>query len=334
MHRLTTVRNRLSTVAALLETRVALTENADTEANEEHGPIDCGIEEIDAMNLDELQSLYTSLLNQVKHLHETSVELDESARKIGIRLMDYCSTGPAEGRMSRIKEQEVARLADEHLANLPKDWEPSPLPWLGPPPLDGNEDDDDDEGYHHSDNTSADAYGGEEDDGQNGGFAIVEEYNELSKAELLEIEREWEGWTDDDYSWSPDDAKGIPVPDFFHEQTFDDGAADQESLEDTLSRMEEEWGEWENYVASQSGSSTRETETSLMSESSDGSEMDGVENTESDVVGPDYSQSEADLADSEQRKKKEWRFDRQMIGDAALIENDNTIQNQTNKSWE
>jgi hypothetical protein len=76
------------------------------------------------MSIEELQSLSSNLGERFAEALQTVQELDESAKRIGSRLMDYCSSDGAEYRMSSFKQEKLARMMDEHLASLPEDPKP------------------------------------------------------------------------------------------------------------------------------------------------------------------------------------------------------------------
>lgn len=50
-------------------------------------------------------------------------ELSESLTHLGRRLLDYCVAAGAEGRNSRSKQEELAKMLEEHIASLPDDRE-------------------------------------------------------------------------------------------------------------------------------------------------------------------------------------------------------------------
>ena len=225
MGRLSVATSNLSVVSTLLTDRLALVDQAEGIEPEKELQIDSGIEALDSMNLEELQTHSVQLLEKVRDLHRTVAQLGEAEKRINVRLMDCSTRTKSEGRMSVAQQQEASRLADEYLASLPPDYKPTPIPGLGDARgalVPDDDDDDDDDAY--ADNS--------EEDGQ----ANFEE-------DMLAISREWADWMDDGYTWSPDDVNMEP-PDFLLDERFDSDEGDEETLTETLARLDKEWGEF------------------------------------------------------------------------------------------
>jgi len=75
--------------------------------------------------VDELSSLCSTLGEQLSEAMQTVKELDESSKRIGSRLMDFCSTGGSSYRMSTAKREKFIKMLDDHLENLPEDPKPT-----------------------------------------------------------------------------------------------------------------------------------------------------------------------------------------------------------------
>lgn len=73
----------------------------------------------------ELSSLCSTLGEQLAEAMQTVKELDESSKRIGARLMDYCSTDGSSYRMSTAKRERFIKMLDDHLENLPEDPKPT-----------------------------------------------------------------------------------------------------------------------------------------------------------------------------------------------------------------
>ena len=75
----------------------------------------------DLMEDEELSSLCNSLCGKVSEAMRIVHDLTESSKRVGSRLLDYCSDDGVEGKMSTAKQEELAKMLDDHLASLPKD---------------------------------------------------------------------------------------------------------------------------------------------------------------------------------------------------------------------
>ena len=130
LKRMVLLKRRWMVAAAALELR--LNENADGRNNENSTSIlaiDDAEPKGDAENSDtdieELSSLCSSLGEQLSEAMQTVKELDESSKRIGSRLMDYCSADGSSYRMSIAKHERFTKMLDDHLENLPEDPKPT-----------------------------------------------------------------------------------------------------------------------------------------------------------------------------------------------------------------
>ncbi|KAI2489544.1 DNA primase catalytic core [Fragilaria crotonensis] len=185
----------------------------------------CGIKELDSMNIGDLQLYCQSLMTRSHQLHDTVLQLDASATRIATRLMEYSRGDAAEGRISVAKQEQLFREIDELMSELPDDGEPE-----------------------ETGNPSVDA------EGRTGKPRLAFEqtpYNKELEDQYFQldmefIEKSWGEMNDDDYVWSmPDEnsATGPEPPEFRGLQSFVEDES-EESLEDALSRIDEEWGDW------------------------------------------------------------------------------------------
>ena len=76
------------------------------------------------MDLAELEALSGSLGKRFSEALQTVQELSESAKRIGSRLLDYCSTEGVEYRLSSAKQERLYEMMDEHVGGLPEDLRP------------------------------------------------------------------------------------------------------------------------------------------------------------------------------------------------------------------
>ena len=72
----------------------------------------------------ELATLHLELSQQVLDAIKVARELSESASQLKNRLLDYCASDTGEGRISTAKQEELAKMLDTHLAELPDDPRP------------------------------------------------------------------------------------------------------------------------------------------------------------------------------------------------------------------
>jgi DNA primase catalytic core len=184
----------------------------------------CGIKELDSMNIGDLQLYCQSLMTRSHQLHDTVLQLDASATRIATRLMEYSRGDASEGRISVAKQEQLFREIDELMSELPDDCDPQetvqPVDSAarnGKPRL----------GLDRT------PYNKELEDYQ---FQLDMEF----------IEKSWGVMNDNDYVWSmPDEnsATGPERPEFRGLESIVEDES-EESLEDALSRIDEEWGDW------------------------------------------------------------------------------------------
>jgi len=130
LKRMVLLKRRWMVAATALELR--LNENA-VSRNDENSTTILAIDDAepkgDAENSDtdieELSSLCSSLGEQLSEAMQTVKELDESSKRIGSRLMDYCSADGSSYRMSNAKHERFIKTLDDHLENLPEDPKPT-----------------------------------------------------------------------------------------------------------------------------------------------------------------------------------------------------------------
>ncbi len=75
----------------------------------------------DNLDDEELEILCKNLGDEVLNAIDTLRELTESSKQLGRRLLDYCSVDGTEGRVSKVKQEELAKMVEDHIANLPDD---------------------------------------------------------------------------------------------------------------------------------------------------------------------------------------------------------------------
>jgi len=114
------IKKRWLATAHALEVRISMLAQNNTITNHETD----SHPQFAGMSIEDLQSLSSNLGERFAEALQTVQELDESAKRIGSRLMDYCSSDGAEYRMSTFKQEKLARMMDEHLASLPEDPKP------------------------------------------------------------------------------------------------------------------------------------------------------------------------------------------------------------------
>jgi hypothetical protein len=133
LKRMALLKQRWTAAATALEGR--LKENTDGENSGDNstaltmGDVAPGDVETFRMHSDteikELSSLCSTLGKQLAEAMQTVKELDESSKRIGARLMDYCSTDGSSYRMSNAKRERFVKMLDDHLENLPEDPKPT-----------------------------------------------------------------------------------------------------------------------------------------------------------------------------------------------------------------
>jgi hypothetical protein len=195
-----------------------------------------GIKELDSMNVGDLQLYCNSLMTRLKQLYEAVKQLDDSAKRMSIRLLEYNRGGDdIEGRISAAKQREVCEMVDELLNELPDDYEPKALDHLRDPlellSLFKTSSADDKSGSSVNRELSPEA----------------ETY--LLQKDLLEIENDWCEMGRNDYQWSmPEDfASARRQPNFHtsHSMEYDAELEYDEPIEETIKRIEEDWDGWE-----------------------------------------------------------------------------------------
>ena len=75
----------------------------------------------DNLDDEELKNQCTNLGQNILDAMNTVRDLTESSKQLSGRLLDYCSADGMEGRLSKSKQDELARMLAEHLASLPDD---------------------------------------------------------------------------------------------------------------------------------------------------------------------------------------------------------------------
>ena len=186
----------------------------------------CGIKQLDSMNIGDLQLYCQSLLTRSQQLHATVLQLDASATRISTRLMEYSLGDAAEGRIPVAKQEQLCREIEEFLNELPDDEDPEETDTsLAIDP--------EDRGGKHKSLFERTPYNRE-----------WEEYH--FRLDMEFIEKSWGAMNDDDYVWSMPDEHSATSPELPDYRGPEGGIEDEpeESVEEALSRIDEEWGDW------------------------------------------------------------------------------------------
>ena len=227
--KLSNVNSNWLTASRLLDARLGVeTDDSDVAS---------GIEELDSMNIGDLQLYCQSLLTRLQQLYDAVRQLDESAKRIGTRLMEYSQGDSAEGRISTAKQEQLCDEMDEFLSEIPDDYEPVELDSFMDPM------------YVLS--LYEQPGQGRNDEGQQGAHVMrkynkeVEEYN--FQRDMESIDESWAEMNQNDFVWSmPDDnvAAGRPLPLFNVLEDFGEEEL-EEPLEEAIARMDADWGGWD-----------------------------------------------------------------------------------------
>lgn len=119
MKRLSRIKNEWKVASDSLFLRKAQTEDDGKEATnepKEKFPFD-------NLTTDELEKHCTKLGKEMLESMAIVRELSDSLNELGRRLLDYCSNDGLEGRVSRSKQDELAKMLQEHIDSLPDDRE-------------------------------------------------------------------------------------------------------------------------------------------------------------------------------------------------------------------
>jgi DNA primase catalytic core len=195
-----------------------------------------GYEELDSMNIGDLQLYCQSLVTRLQQLHHTVHQLDASAKRISTRLMEYSQGDSTEGKISVAKQEQVCNEMEVFLSELPEDYEPGEIDNLMDPM------------YVLS---LYEQPGEEKKDGESP--PMQEEYNKDAeeyqfRRDMEYMDESWEGMGEDDYNWSmPDgnEVSGRALSVYSGQGSEDSEDELEEPLEEALSRIDDEWGDWD-----------------------------------------------------------------------------------------
>ena len=213
----------------------AIDESAHVEPSiqQSHIPvINSGIRRLDHMETESLQVYCRDLFHNMSDMFQKVYHLELSCQRIKARVFDYSAGDSTEGKISYVLQNELFGLVDEFVESIPSDWQPNETDELPDPDYFLDESDDPD------------------DDGKSTPTLIPD--NNMTEDEKLErdmtmIENEWSEWNDDNYRWSPTDLNlgTTPFEDDLDRVEADEYAnEDDESLEEAMARIDEEWGDW------------------------------------------------------------------------------------------
>lgn len=194
-----------------------------------------GIEELDSMNIGNLQLYCQSLLTRLMQLYDAVRQLDESAKRVGIRLME-CSQGEStEGRISTVKQEQLSDEMDEFLNMIPDDYEPVELDSFMDPMYVLSLYEQPGEARSDRDQQGAQVLPKYDKE--------VEEYH--FQRDMESIDASWGEMNQNEYVWSmPDDnvARGRSLTSSV-EECGDEEL--EEPLEEAIARMDADWGGWD-----------------------------------------------------------------------------------------
>mmetsp|Transcript_14180 Transcript_14180/g.20397 ORF Transcript_14180/g.20397 Transcript_14180/m.20397 type:complete len:394 (+) Transcript_14180:3-1184(+) len=220
--KLESVNTNLMVAMQLLEERIEI---AGVDGPDAASTVTCGVEELDEMNIGDLQIFCQSSLRRFQQLQSTAQRLDESAKRISTSLYQYSRVD--ETRVSPERQREVVKLVDEFVEGLPEDNE-------APVPEDSNS------LFEESSKDENENYDSSWDEA---------EQNDTFEEDMENIDRDWGTWAENDFvgtgasNQSPSlDAQYQP-PEMGQEDEFH---REDESFEEVISRLDEDWGEWEN----------------------------------------------------------------------------------------
>ena len=176
------------------------------------------IERFEGMDIEEVKLHYEDLLVELQGAIERRNKLDKSAKRITERLMRFSSSTSsetAEGRISVPLQKRIAQNVDDHMIQL----ETKSIEGISV------EIDEDDRlgSRNNEDGTLED--------------------------QLADIERSWGDWCEPEYVWSPSasESRGtnsINIQNRLEDDSMEDDE-DNETLEEALERMDNDWSKWE-----------------------------------------------------------------------------------------
>lgn len=169
---------------------------------------DSGTLKIQLLSQDNIQQHHKDLLSRYQLAIERRHQLAQSTKRISERLMRFSSSISAEGRISIPLQRRLAQDLDDLLIAVD-----------GKKTISSDVDQDDRLGKRDTESTVED--------------------------DIVEIEKSWGDWCQDDFIWSPDKASrnggAVPLMVDLEELMDDDN---DESIDETLARMDEEWKSW------------------------------------------------------------------------------------------
>lgn len=197
-----------------------------------------GINELDNMNVGDLQLYCKSLVTRLQQLSQSVQQLDASASQISLRLMEYTQGDSVEGKIPQAKQEKLCDMVDAFVNNLPEDYEPKEIKGFVPPTRVSARFDD-------NDTSSIDPPSVEEEFDQ--GLEDVKFEDDMRIMEDF-----WGDMDSDEYIWTmPEEnsMQGRAMPVATDSQLEEDYALSEqkEPVEEAIARIEEEWGEWEDF---------------------------------------------------------------------------------------
>ena len=238
--RLVSVNANWLVASRLLNARLEA-ENGSTEPSDKQSSLhvfQSGIQELDSMETGELHLYCQEVLGNLNRLFQIAHQLEVSWKRIKSRIFDYTGGDEAEGKISASKQNELFGMVEDFLNELPEDWQPNEIADLVDPERVFSS--------YMSDDPSE-----EDDNDDDGGASIPSSMpeDESLEKDLKMIDNEWSEWNDENYRWSPgDDALANNPFVTGHESNEMDADdisnADEESLEDALNRIDNDWAGW------------------------------------------------------------------------------------------
>mmetsp|Transcript_6110 Transcript_6110/g.9375 ORF Transcript_6110/g.9375 Transcript_6110/m.9375 type:complete len:1345 (-) Transcript_6110:261-4295(-) len=197
-----------------------------------------GINELDNMNVGDLQLYCKSLVTRLQQLSQSVQQLDASASQISLRLMEYTQGDSVEGKIPLAKQEKLCDMVDDFVNNLPEDYGPKEI-----------------KGFVHPTRVSA-----RFDDNDTSSIkppSIQEEFDQGLEDVKFEddmriMEDFWGDMDSDEYIWTmPEEnsMQGRAMPLATDTQLEEDYSLSEqrEPVEEAMARIEEEWGEWEDF---------------------------------------------------------------------------------------
>lgn len=201
---------------------------------EENTSMPDGVIDLDSMSVDALKEYCSAVATRLRDISEKVHHLDVTAKRIGSRLMDYSNADGIEGRLSIAQQEELASMVNSHLDSLPENWK-------APEMVEAN-------GLDRSHNNRDPILGW----GDDLSLERVESFEE----DMAQISEDWGEWADDDFVWSPENNLGSvklssraasSMPSVLDNSELEAHLdEDEESLENTLHRLDAEWADWES----------------------------------------------------------------------------------------